>query len=321
MRVAHRIAALCAAVLTLLGAAYTQDQTFPNKPIRVLASEPGAAIDFTLRLVAPSLTSGFGQPVIVDNRSSGGFIMAEILLRAPPDGYTLLMQAGSFWLAPLLQPAPYDAVRDFAPVTLATNAPLFLYVHPSVPVKTLKEFLALAKAKPGELNYSSAGSGATNYLAAELFKSMAGVNIVRIPYKGTAQAVTGLVGNQAQMMFASATAGLSHVKAGRLKVLGVASAQPSALAPDVPTISSQGVPGYEAASMSGVYAPGKTPAATINRINREFVRVLHSPEAKEKMLGVGIETIGNSPAQAAAYIKADLVKWGKVIKDTGMRAE
>ena len=286
-----------------------------------MASEPGAQIDFTLRLIQPPLSAGLGQSVIIDNRSSSGFILAEMLLRAPADGYTMLMQASSFWLAPLMQSAPYDMLKDFAPVMIGTNAPLFLYVHPSVPAKSVKELVALAKAKPGELNYGSAGSGATNYLAAELFKSMAGVNIVRIPYKGTAQAAVGLLANQAQAMFGSAAAGFSHVKSGKLRVLAAATAQPSALAPEVPTLAASGVPGFEAGSMSGVYVPIKTPGAVINRLNQEMVRVLAIADVKDKMISAGIEPVGNTPAQALAYIKADLVKWGKVIKDTGMKAE
>ena len=300
---------------SFVGAGALCAQSYPSKPVRILASEPGAQVDFTLRLITPQLSVALGQTVIVDNRSSGGFVLPEIGMKAAPDGYTLLMQSASFWIATLMQRAPYDPLKNFAPVTIATNAPLFLFTHPSLPAKSVKELIALAKAKPGVLNYSSAGSGASNYLAAELFKSMAGVQIMRIPYRGSGQAALGLVANQVQMMFGSAPLGLPQVKAGKLIVLGVANAQPSPLAPEVPTIAAAGVPGYEAASTACIWVPAGTPGTVIARLNREIVRILSEANVKDKLLGSGIEAIGSSPKQAYDYVQSDMAKWAKLIKE------
>ncbi len=301
-----------------LGIALVSAQDYPNKPIRIVTAEPGGNTDFVTRSIAQGLN--LGQPVITHNQPSG-VIAAQTVINAPPDGYTLLLQSSSFWVGPLIQKLPYDPVRDFEPITLPTNAPFFLYVHPSLPAKSVKELIALAKAKPGELNYGSSAAGSSNHLAMELFKYMAGLNIVRVAYKGAGPAGVGLMANQVQAMFGSAPFGLSHVKAGRLRVLGVADDRPSALAPEVPTISSSGVPGYEASGMSGIWAPAKTPRTLINRINREVVRALNQPDIKEKFSNAGLETVGNSPEQAAAYIKSDIAKWRKLVSDAGIRVE
>lgn len=306
---------------TAIGQPVSIAQDYPRKPIRILASDPGAVIDMTARLLIPGLTASLGQSVIIDNRSSSGFVLPELALKSLPDGYTLLIQSGSFWVATLLQTAPYDPLKDFIPVTLATNAPLFLYTHPSMAAKTLKEFIAFAKSRPGELNYGSAGSGATNFLAFELFKTMAGVNIVRVPYKGTGQAANGLLANQVQAMFGSAAAGMPQVKTGRLRVLAVADAQPSALAPDVPTVAAAGVPGYEAASMSAIWVPAHTPRAIVNRLNGDIVQALRNPFVKEKLSASGIEIVATTPEQAAVYVKSDMAKMAKVIRDAGVKAD
>ncbi len=290
---------------------------YPTKPVRILASEPGAQVDLAARLIAQGLTPILGQQVIVDNRP--GIVSVETAARATPDAYTLLFYTSAVWVLPLLQKVSFDPIRDFSPVTIATNAPLFLFVHPAVPAKSARELIALAKAKPGELNYGSAPSGTTNHLAAELFKSMAGVDIVSVRYKGTAPAALGVVTNQVQMMFASGPVGMPQVKSGRLRVLGVASAQPSALAPEVPTIAATGLPGYEAASLGCIWVPAGTPAALISRLSREIVRLLGKPEAQERFLAAGIEKIGSTPQEAAAYIKSDMAKWDKLIRDAGIR--
>ena len=306
-------------VMTMLAVGTVSGQGYPNKPIRILASEPGAQVDLVARQIAPAISASLGQPVIVENRP--GFIAVENAAKATPDGYTLVIYASSVWVSPLLQKIAVDPVRDLAPITLATNAPLFLFSHPSVPAKSVKELVALAKAKPGELNYGSSSAGTANHLAGELFKSMAKVDIVRIPYKGTGPAAVGLMANQVQLMFGSAAAGMPHVKGGRLRVLGVGSAQPSALAPEVPTISASGVPGYEAAAQACMWAPIKTPKVIISRLNQEILRVLNSPDVKEKFLNGGVETVGTTPEQTAAYIKADVAKWSKVIKEAGIKVE
>jgi tripartite-type tricarboxylate transporter receptor subunit TctC len=291
---------------------------YPSRPIRIHASEPGAQVDLVARQLAPGISASMGQPVIVENRP--GFIAVENATRAQPDGYTIVMYASSVWISPLLQPMRFDPVKDLAPITIATNAPLFLFAHPSLAASNIKELIALAKAKPGQLNYGSSAAGTSNHLAAELFKSMVQIDVVRIPYKGTGPAAIGLMANQVQLMFGSAAAGIAQAKAGKLKVLGVGSLQPSQLAPDVPTIAST-VPGYEAAALSCAWAPAGTPRQIVQRLYQEMVRVLNMPDIKQKLLAGGVETVATTPEKTAAYIKADVAKWAKLIKDTGIRAE
>ena len=301
------------------GAGAALGQVYPIKPIRIVTAEPGGGLDFAGRLIAQGLTSNLGQQVIVDNR---GPIAAEIVAKSLPDGYTLLFYGSPIWLAPFLRDrVTYDPVRDFAPITLAVSLPNVLVLHPSIPVSNLKELIALAKAKPGELNYSSGPAGSSNHLAVELFKSMAGVNVVRIPYKGAGPALNALIGGQVQLMFPNAGAVGPHVKSGRLRALAVTSAQPSAIAPELPTMAASGLPGYESVSPLGIFASAKTPTAIIDRLNHEIVRVLATAAVKEKFFNMGIETVGSSPGQFAAVVKADMATWGKVIKDAGIREE
>lgn len=299
----------------MLSPGVTTGQDYPTKPIRIVTAEPGGNTDLVTRLIAEALH--LGQPVITYNRPTG-IVAAETVLSSPPDGYTLLLQSSGFWVGPLVQKMSYDSVRDFTPVTLATNAPFFLYVHPALPAKNVRELIALAKAKPGALNYGSSTAGASNHLSAELFKSMTGVNLTRIGYKGAGAAGIALMSNEVQLAFGSGSFGMPHVKAGRLRVLGVADDERSALAPDVPTISESGVPDYEAAGMSGIWVRARTPKNIIARLNTEVIRALGNRDLKDKLLSVGIVTVGSSVEKAAAYIKSDIVKWTKVIKDAGM---
>jgi tripartite-type tricarboxylate transporter receptor subunit TctC len=249
-------------------------------------------------------------------------LAAEVVLRAPPDGYTLLVSGTSLWLSPFMRDTlSYDPLRDFSPITLAGNAPNVLVTHPSLPVRTLKELIALAKARPGELNYGSGSTGSPSHLAAELFKVMSGVNMVRIPYKGTGPAVNALLGGHVQLMFVSPTAVAPHIKAGRLRGLAVTAAQPSALAPGLPTVSAAGLSGYESTSSFGILAPAYTPAGIINRLNQEIVQVLTGAEARQRLFGAGVEPVGNSAEAFAALIKSDMAKWGKLIKAAGIRDE
>ena len=286
----------------------------------MLAPEAGGGNEIAGRIIAQAITDGLGQQVIVDNRGgASGAIAGELLAKAPPDGYTLLYYGSTIWLLPFLRSkVPFDPLKDFAPVSLATSAPFFLFVHPAVPAKSVKELIALAKTRPGELNYGSAGSGAATHLSAELFKVVAGVDIVRIAYKGSALAMTGLLAGEVQMMLTSAAGGLSHVKSGRLRALAVASAKPSPLAPEIPTMASAGLPGYEAASMSGMFAPARTPAALINLLNQQIVRALARPDVKERFLNAAIEAVGSTPAEFAAILRSDMAKWSKVIRDAGI---
>lgn len=309
--------------VAVLGAGGLSAQNYPNKPIRIVAAAPGGTGDFVARLVGQGLTARLGQQVIVENRGAGGgIIAAQTVAQAAPDGYTLLSYGPTIWLLPFLRSSlPYDPVRDFSPVTSLVTAPNLLVVHPSLPVKSVSELIALAKGRPGELNYGSGATGATPHLAAELFKAMAGVDIVRINYKGTGQALNDLIAGQVQLMFSSAAAGLAHVKSGRLRALAVTSAQPSALFPGMPTVAAAGLPGYESASIFAVFAPAKTPAALIRRLNQEIVRVLNGADVKEKLFNAGVEVVGSSPEEFAATMKSEMARWGKVIRDAGIRPD
>lgn len=278
MLLSHFVAWISCCGLAAMASGVAVGQTYPNKPIRFVTSEPGGGTDFAARLIARDVAGGLGQNVIVENRASN--LIGELVARAAPDGYTLAVAANVFWIGPVLQKALYDPVRDFAPITLISSAPGFLVLHPAVAASSVKELIALAKAKPGVLNYASGPSGAIPHLAAELFKSMAGVNIVRIPYKGSGPALNDLVGGQVQLMFAGAGGVVPHIKAGRLKALGVTSAQPSALYPELPTVSASGLPGYESVTSYGLFAPAKTPTAIIVRVNQEIARVLGGVELK-----------------------------------------
>jgi len=307
--------------LLLLAAGGALAQAFPVKPIRIVAGGIGGGSDFTARMIAQGLTAAWGQQVVVDNRPSG-FVPGEIVARAQADGYTLLVSGSSLWISPLLQDGvPFDAVRDFAPVTLAATSPSVLTVHPAVAAKSVRELIALAKAKPGELNYGTSGQGSAPHLAAELFKSMAGVNVVRVNYKGAGAALNDLIAGQVQMTFGTTSSLAPHIKSGRLRALAVSSAQASALLPELPTIAAAGLPGYEAVSPAAVFAPAKTASATVAKLNAEILRVLNAVEVKQKLLGAGIEVVGTSPGELAATIKSDIGKWGRLIRDAGIRAE
>ena len=305
--------------LMALGAGVVSGQNYPNKPIRILAIGPGGGSDFPARLIAPGLAAALGQNVIVDNRS--GVIPAQIVSRAPPDGYSLLVAGSSTWTGPLLQKSPYDPIKDFAAVTLLNQAPNILVVHPSLPVTSVKELIALAKAKPGELNCATNANGGSPHLAYELFKSMAGVNIVRVPFSASSQALTALIGNQVHLMFPSAGGMAAHIKSGRLRAVAIASAKPSALLPELPTIAATGVPGFESVSYNGMFAPAGTPDVIIKRINQETARILGTPGVREKFLNAGVEPISSSPEQFGNTVKSEMARLGKVIKEAGIHVE
>lgn len=297
-------------------------QSYPHKPVRMLTAAPGGSADFLTRIIAQGLTSSFGQQVVVDNRgSTGGIIAAQIVASAPPDGYTLLSYSNTIWVTPLLRKnVPYDPVKDLAPITLPVSSPLVVVVHPSIPVKSVKELIDLAKSKPGYLNYGSPGSGAPTQISAELFKSMAGVNIVSVPYKGAGPALNALIAAEVQLMFATAGGVTPHMKAGRLRAVAVTSAQPSVLLPGLPTVAAS-LPGYESVASYGVFAPARTPAAVIERLNHEIVKALNSAETKERLYGAGVEIVGSSPEQLMATMKSEMNKIGKLIKDAGIHVK
>ena len=305
--------------MLVLLASLINAQEYPSKPIRMVTSSPGSGTDFVARQIAQGISSMLGQQIIVDNRPSG-VIPGEVVAKAAPDGYTLLT-AGNVWIGPLIQKTPYDAVRDFAPVSLAARSPNAVVVHPSLPAKSVKELIVLAKARPGELNYGSAGTGGSSHLGAELFKYMAGVNVVWVPYKGAPLAVRGLIGGEVQMMITDVNNIPGHVKSGRLKALAVTSADPSPLAPGLPTVTSSGLPGYEYVGMTGILAPAKTPASIIKKLNEEIARFLRTAEAKEAFFNSGAETVGGTPEQLAAAIQADIGRMNKMIKAIGLRVD
>lgn len=294
-------------------------QDYPNRPIHIITTGIGGALDFTARLTAQGISGALGQPVVVENRASV-IISAEFVSRAPPDGHTLLVIGTPLWVGPLLEKLSYDPIRDFSPITLAGITPNVLVVHPSLPVKSVKELIALAKARPGVINYASSITGGAIHLASELFKSMAGVKIERINYKSSGQAINDLIGGHVQLIFGSGTGIAPHIRSGRLRALAVTTAQPSALFPDLPTVAAT-LPGYESALIIGIFAPAQTPAGIITQLNREMVRVFNSADIKEKFFNFGSEIVGSTPGQLSATIKSEVVRMGKLIKDAGIRAD
>lgn len=312
--------AIAGAVVTAIFAAnVAQAQDYPRKPIRIITSPTGGGLDFIARALAQGLSGPLGQSIVIDNRPTR--LLPELGVKAPPDGYNLVVHGSALWLLPFMSDATHDALRDFIPVTQIANAPLVVVVHPSLPVKSIKEMLALAKARPGDLDYASGSSGSSSHLSAELMKYMAKVNIMRIPYKGLGAATNDVMGGRVQMMFATAPTAAVHVSAGRLKALAITSAKPSALAPNVPTVAATGLPGYEAATIYGLFAPAKTPQPIIDRLNQESVRALQAADLKSRMLASGSEVVGSTSAEFIAVIKADIAKMSKVIKEAGIREE
>jgi tripartite-type tricarboxylate transporter receptor subunit TctC len=302
-----------------MAAGHAAAQEFPSRPIRLVTAPAGGSNDLAARIIAQGITGPIGQPVIVENRPS--ILSKEIAVRAQPDGYTLYVVGSLLWTGPLVEHKRYDPLTEFSPVTLVSTRPLTLVAHASLPVSSVKDLIALAKSRPGEINVARASLGAIDHLAAELLKSSTGINIAVIPYTGSGPAVIALVGGQVNLYF-SPGIGLvqPHIKSGKLKALAVTSAQRSALTPDLPTISST-VPGFEVSAGSGIYAPAKTPATVINKLNREIVRYAKSPDGIEKFTLKGDDVVGTSPQELVAIIKAEITKYAKLIKDAGIRAE
>lgn len=298
----------------------TLAQEFPHKPIRIYANQPGGIFDFMARLFAQGATGFLGQTVIVDNRP-GNIIPAEIVAKAPPDGYSLLSHGVALATGALMQKMPYEPLTDFAAISWTASAPLVVTVHPSVPAQSVKELIALAKARPDALNYASTATGSTPHLATELFKHMAGVRITHIPYKGAGAAMIDMISGQVQILFAVPNAVVEHARTGRLRTLAVTSAEPFALLPGLPTVAAAGVPGYESVGIYGLFAAAKTPDALVRRLNREIVRIIHTEEAKKRMLASGLEPVGSTPEQFDAKFKSESVRMEKVIKAAGIRME
>ena len=309
-----------ALLVALAGALPAQAQTFPVKPIRIVTTEAGSGTDFGARMVAQCISGPLGQQVVVENR--GGVMPNEVVARALPDGYTLVHNGSALWLLPFVQSdLGWNVQRDFIAVSMTDQSPNVLLVQPSLPVKTVQELIALAKAKPGELNYARAAPAGPTHFSAELFNTMAGIKITPIPYKGGGPAVIGLLSNQAHMMFAPAAVAMPHVNSGKLRGLAVTTAQASPLFPHLPTMSASGLPGYEYVAMFGEFVPAGTPAVIVNRLSTEIQRCMQKPEVKEKFLSAGVESVGTTPERFAAIVKSEMTKWGKLIKDAGIRAD
>lgn len=296
-------------------------QDYPVKPIRIVTAEAGGGSDLVSRIIGQGLSASWGKPVVIDNRG-GGVVAGEFVSRAPADGYTLLYYGSTLWILPLIRRSvPYDTAKDFTPVIQAVSTPAVLVVHPSVPATSVRELIALAKASPGKLNYASAALGTATHLSAELFKFMAGANIVRVPYKGTGTALNDLIGGQVELMFAVAASVAMHVRSGKLRGLAVTTARPSSAFPDLPTVAEAGVPGYEAVQVSGLFAPAKTPRPIIDKLNQEIRRVLTDAQARDRLSNSGVDVVAGSPEEFADRIRKDIAVYGKVIRRAGIQEE
>lgn len=317
MKHALRLVFLAGTMISMPGLLPAQD--YPTKPVRMITSEPGSSLDLTARVIAQGLTAALGQQVIVDNRR---LLAVELVARAPTDGYTLLAYGSPMWIAPLMRKdMQYDPVKDFAPITLAVSSPNVLVIHPKVAAKSVQELVAVAKARPGQLNYGSSVTGGSPHLAAELFNAIAGVNITRIAYKGVAQAVNDLIGGQIDLMFPVVATGMPHARAGRLRALAVTSAQPWSLTADLPTIAASGLPGYELTSMHGILAPANVSRAIVSRLHRDIVRHIDQPDIKRKFRTSGSEVLGSTPQQFSSIMAADMIRMAKLIRDRNIQDE
>ena len=321
MQLSSLVAAMVCVGLMVHGAGPALGQAYPNKPLRLVTVGAGGGSDLMARIIVRDLAPALGQPLVIENRA-GGVIAIETVAKAAPDGYTILFYSSSVWVLPLMQPMPYDPVKDFSPITTAASSPTVVVVHPAVAAKSIPELIALAKARPGELNYATGASGSATHLPGELFKSMAGVNIVRVPYKGTAPALNDVIGGHVQLMFCTPEAASSHIRSGRVRALAVTSAQPSTLFPGLPTVAAAGgLPGYESTVSYHFFAPARTPVNIIKQLNREIARVLDKPDVKERFQSGGVEVASSSPAQVTALMKSEIARWSKVIKAANIRAD
>ena len=306
---------VCTALL-IATVAPAAGQEYPTKPVRVITSPAGGGNDFVARLLARAFSGPLGQQVVVDNRPT--ILIADIVAKAPPDGYTVLVSGSAHWIGPLIDKTTYDPIRDFAPIALLDRAPSVLVVHPSLPAKSVAQLVALAKARPGEINVAVGGPGSSNFNGAILFSHMAAVNIMRIPYKGTGPAMTSVMSGETQAMFASAGGSAPHVQSGRLRALAVSSAKPSPLAPGLPTVAASGLPGYESETLHALFAPARTPPAIVARLNQESTRYLQSAEAKDIFLKAGVEPAPSTPDELTTIMKSEIARLGKVLRAAGI---
>ena len=310
--------------LTIAGPRTASAQSYPAKAVRIVVPfPPGAGADIVTRLIAAKLGSAFGQQFVVDNRAgAAGHIGAEVAAHAAPDGYTLLSTPASIVISRSLYPKlNYDIEKDLDPVVLIASAPFVLVVHPSLPARNVRELIALARAKPGELYYASTGNGGTPHLATEIFKMQAKIDIVHVPYKGTPPAVTDLLSGQVQLMFANTLSVLPHVRSGRLRALAISSIKRSAAAPELPTVAESGMPGFDVSTWFGMLAPRGTPKEIIDRLDGEVRKIVQMADIRARLISQGADPIGSTPEEFRAYLKSELVKWEKAVKAVGVRIE
>jgi tripartite-type tricarboxylate transporter receptor subunit TctC len=303
--------------------AFAADPAYPTKPLRVLVGfSPGGGTDVAIRIIGRRLSELWNQQVVVDNRAgAGGLVAFEIVAKANPDGYTLLAASPSFAIQPgLASKLPYDPIRDFAPITEASASPYLLVVNPNVEAKTVKELVALAKANPGKLNYASGGIGSAQHLVTELFRMMAGVDIVHVPYKG-AVSVPDVIAGRVQLLMSGVPQALAHVQAGRLRALGVTTPKRTPVLPNVPTIAEAGVPGYHVTVWYGVFTTGRTPQPIVQKLNAGFVQAIQSPDVRQQLNAMGLEAVGNSSAEFSENVRSEIRQWGDVIRRAGIKPE
>lgn len=322
MKLKH-LALLLVALTASLSCNIATAQNYPGKTVRMIVGyPPGGPTDLLARIVSQKLTESWSQQVIVDNRpGASGMIGAELTVRAASDGYTLLMVPVTYAVTPsLFKKMPYDAVKDLAPVAQVAAAPFILVVHPTLPVKTVRELITLARSRPGQLNYASASTGGMPHLAGELFNTMTGVKMVHIPYKGAAPATTDLLAGQVSLMFNNMLSAMPHVKNNRLRAIAVTSSKRSAAVPELPSIA-ETVPGYEASGWYGAFAPAATPRELIAKINADMNRIMKMPDVTQRLAGDGVEAVGTTPEQFGNYLRSEIAKWGKVVKASGATAD
>ncbi len=319
----RRAVVMAASLMLATGAAVAQ--AWPAKPIRIVVPFPaGGSTDIVGRLLADKLSQSLGQPVVVDNRAgAGGTSGSDVAAKSAPDGYTFLLGTSSTHaIAPALYPKlTYDPVKDFAPVSLLGTATILMVVHPSVPAKSVAEFVALAKAKPGSMMFGSTGNGSVSHLTAEYFKSVAGIDLQHVPYKGDTPMTLDLVAGRVQMAFGTAVAFLPQVQGGKLNALAVTDAKPSPVAPQLPTVAASGLPGFEALQWFGLLAPSGTPREIVARVNADVGKALQQPDVQEKLKGLGMQIVGGPPEQFGSFMRAEAVKWGKIVKDSGAKVD
>lgn len=322
---ASAVSCFVAAALLMMPAGAALAQTYPAKPLRMVVPFPaGGATDIVGRLIAQKLSEAWGQQVIVDNRGgAGGTLGSDIAAKSAPDGHTILVATSSTHaIAPSLYARlPYDPVRDFAPVTLLASATILLAVHPSVPAKNVRELIALGKKQPQALSFASSGNGGISHLVGEHFKSVSGIQMLHVPYKGDTPALVDLVSGQVSLMFGTAVSFLPYVKSGRLNALAVTNPRRSPIVPAVPTVAESGLPGFEALQWFGIFAPAGTSKEIVAKLNGEIVKILRMPDVRDRLSGLGADVVGNTPEQFAAFQKADTAKWARIVKESGAKID